>query len=125
MRARRGHELAATRELAEAILATGELVVSAAGASMEPTVGTGSRVHIVPGDADVGDVALIRVPTGFVLHRIVARLPGGLLVHIGDRPGALPGLARRSALLGRAELPRRAPSLARRASAILRTLLAR
>lgn len=122
MRARRRHELA---PLAEAILATGELVITAAGASMEPTVGTGSKVRIVRGPAEVGDVALFRVPSGFILHRILARLPGGLLVHAGDRPGALPGLARTHALLGRADLPRRTPGLADRTSAILRALLAR
>ena len=119
MRAGRGHELAL------AILARGELVITAAGASMEPTVAIGTRVRVVRAAAAVGDVGLFRVPSGFVLHRIVARLPGGLLVHAGDRPGARAGLAREATLLGRADLPRRTPSLGARASALLRALLAR
>ncbi len=90
------------------LLARGEaVVVTCAGGSMEPTVPRGAKVLVRPGAAAPGDVALLRTRDGFVLHRILLRLPLGLVVHRGDRPGARPGLGRWRDVLGRADLPPR------------------
>lgn len=116
------------QQLAVDLLERGELTVTAAGGSMAPTLPVGARVRVVAATVvTAGDVALLRVTAapGFLLHRIVARLPGGYLVHRGDAPGASAGLARARDVLGRADLPRRSVGTRERMRGILAALRAR
>ena len=86
--------------------------VTCIGRSMEPTIALGDRVRVEACDRPrPGDVVLLQSPAGYILHRMIARLPGtDLLLHIGDSPVCTgPGLARMSRIIGRADLPRRPP----------------
>src|SRR5688572_7652860 len=90
------------------LLARGAAVTVRVGsASMSPTAAVGERVTVRPGRGRIGDVVLLRAPGCFVLHRLVARLPGRL-VHAGDAPGSRAGLCRPGDVLGVADLPHRA-----------------
>jgi len=115
------------QQLARDLLERGELVVTVAGGSMAPTLPIGARVIVRPLPARAGDVGLFRVTAspGFLLHRVIARLPGGYVVHAGDRPGARAGVARARDLLGRADVPWQPLGAGIRAKALLGALLAR
>jgi hypothetical protein len=92
---------------------------------MAPTVGVGDRVRVVAGPVRPGDVALFPGSGTFVLHRVLARLPGGLLVHAGDQNPTHSGLIRERDVLGRAELPARRVGLGTRLVATLVALARR
>lgn len=116
------------------------LRVRCAGVSMEPAVRMGEEVVVraARGAAiRAGEVFLFEIAGGaFEMHRLVARLPGGWLVHRGDNQ-AVPdfGVTRVERVIGRVELPRVPPrrrdvaralvAMARRAPAAARRRLAR
>jgi hypothetical protein len=82
---------------------------------MEPTLRRGEQVRVrrVPVAAlQAGDVVLFEIPGDAVeLHRIVVRLPRGVLVHRGDAVSARTGLVREGRVIGRADLPPRPPTV--------------
>jgi hypothetical protein len=86
---------------------------------MAPTVVVGDRVRVIGGAVRSGDVALLPGSETFVLHRVIARLPGGLLVHAGDKNPTHSGLIHERDVLGRAELPPRQLGLGIRLRATL------
>jgi hypothetical protein len=92
---------------------------------MGATAPAGTRVLVEPlaARARAGDVVLLAGSIMPLLHRVLVRLPFGFLVHGGDLPGARAGLARDSVVLGRAALPRRVPTVARRLRALLEVSL--
>ena len=101
--------------------------VTCAGRSMEPTIGLGDRVRVEAGGKErAGDVVLIEASPGFILHRVVFRVPGtGWLVHMGDSPACKrPGIAHTSRIVGRAALPRRLPRPRMIAAGVLRAAAA-
>ena len=103
----------------------GEAWITVAGGSMSPTVQIGERVRIVPcTHAYPGDVVLFGGGDHLLLHRVLARLPGGRFVHAGDCPGALPGLAHERNLVGRATLAAWRPPIRRRLHAVISTISA-
>ena len=90
---------------------------------MEPTVRLGDRVRVQAADRiRAGDVVLFAGARGHVLHRVVLALPGlPWFVHLGDAGSEDgPGVARKSAIIGRAALPRRQPSLGARLAGLER-----
>lgn len=97
-------------------------VVTCAGGSMEPTLRFGDRVAVYPArEVRVGDVVLIERRGGApVLHRLVWAFPAlPWVVHLGDAGSiANPGICRRAAISGRADLPRKVPSYRARACAV-------
>jgi hypothetical protein len=96
-------------DLLRALAEHGHASVRLAGGSMAPTVADGESVLVRRTDCRVGDVAVIQAREGLLVHRLVARLPGGRWVHLGDCAGAVPGVCRDGEVLARAELPRRPP----------------
>jgi hypothetical protein len=80
---------------------------------MEPTLREGEQVRVRAVRAAAlraGEVILFEIPGGAVeLHRLIVRLPRGVLVHRGDNPSARPGLVRVDRVIGRAELAARPP----------------
>lgn len=108
------------RELARA---PDGLWVTCAGRSMEPTVKLGDRVRVrACAVVRTGDVILFEGARGHVLHRVVLALPGlPWFVHLGDAgsPDG-PGIAPKNTVVGRAELPRRQPSMGARAAGLHR-----
>ena len=53
-----------------------------------------------------GDVVLFETGGGELeLHRVLARLPGGIVVHRGDNPVGRAGVVRAARVIGRAALP--------------------
>lgn len=77
---------------------------------MEPTVRVGERVTVRAGQARVGDVVLFEHVRGTLgLHRVIARLPGGWVVHCGDEPSSRPGATRVERVIGVVEGLRRRP----------------
>jgi signal peptidase I len=99
----------------------GPLVVTVSGSSMEPTVREGEKVMVVRGaQVRVGDVILFETGAGELeLHRLIARLPGGVLVHRGDHPEARAGVVRAKKVIGRAELAWRVPGVREAAGAVI------
>lgn len=99
------------------------LLVTCAGNSMAPTVRRGDQVRVRRGPIEPGDVFLFETSTGTLeLHRLIAVLPRGRLVHRGDAGGRF-GFTSRAKVIGRAEVPRRAPTrleLARAMAAVAR-----
>ena len=90
---------------------------------MEPTVRFGDRVRVrAVTELRAGDVVLFAGARGHVLHRVVLALPGlPWFVHLGDAGSDDgPGVARKSAVIGRAELPRRSPSVRARLAGLRR-----
>src|SRR5438067_4187643 len=96
-------------DLLRALAEHGQASVRLAGGSMAPTVAEGESVLVRRAEPSLGDVVVIQARDGLLIHRLVARLPGGRWVHLGDAPGALPGVCRDGEVLATAELPRRAP----------------
>ncbi len=105
------------------------LAVTCASASMEPTIEVGEGVVARSGRARVGDVVVFEHVRGTLgLHRVVARLPGGWLVHCGDRPGSRPGATRDARVIGVVEGMRRRPwawQVARAATLVARRAVVR
>jgi hypothetical protein len=101
-------------DLQRALAEHGHASVKLAGGSMAPTLAEGESVLVRAGEPRLGDVVVIRTREDYLVHRLVAQLPGGRWVHRGDRPGALPGLCRDHDILGLAELPRRLAPFSRR-----------
>lgn len=90
----------------------GGVWVTCIGRSMEPTIWLGDQVRVEACDRPrAGDVVLLEAGCGYILHRLIARVPGtDWLLHIGDSPACVqPSLARLSRVMGRADVPRRAP----------------
>jgi hypothetical protein len=98
------------------------LEVTCAGPSMTPAVRPGDRVRVRAGaPIRPGDVFLFETSRGELeLHRLVAALPGGWLVHRGDNQ-AIAGfdLVRADAVIGRADVPPRPPRRSEVARAVL------
>ncbi len=90
--------------------------ITCAGHSMTPTIRLGDRVRVrAGGTVQSGDVVLFEASRGcHVLHRVVFTVPGTpWFLHIGDAgSGDGPGIARRDAIVGIANVPRRRPSMA-------------
>jgi hypothetical protein len=89
---------------------------------MEPALRRGDRVTVRacnPSRLRPGDVFLFEISQGALeMHRLVLALPGGWLVHRGDnRIVERFGVTRAERVIGRAELPRKAPRLEERARA--------
>jgi hypothetical protein len=110
-------------ELVRALDTVGVASVRVDGASMEPTVQRGGSVLIRRGEPTLGDVVVIRTREELIVHRLVARLPGGRWVHKGDARGTLPGVCAPADIVGKAELPRRTPSRFSRARYFVIALL--
>ena len=54
---------------------------------MMPTLSVGETVQIAKTKPRIGDVFAFRARDGqVIIHRLIARLPGGLLLHCGDSP---------------------------------------
>ncbi len=95
---------------------------------MEPTVRLGDRVRVEAGArVRAGDVILFEaLRGGYVLHRVVLRVPGtSWLIHAGDarhEPGPRLldrlGATRCERVIGRADVPRRRVSWRLRAEAL-------
>ena len=90
---------------------------------MEPALRRGDRVTVRacdPRQLRAGDVFLFETVGGVLeMHRLIAALPGGWLIHRGDNQAVRRfGVTRVERVLGRAELPRVAPSRIERARAI-------
>lgn len=85
------------------------------GHSMTPTIARGDRVRVRACQSiRPGDVVLFEAQRrGHVLHRVVFPVPGTpWFVHVGDAgSGTGAGLARRAAVVGRADISARLPSL--------------
>jgi HEAT repeats len=96
-------------DLLRALAEHGHASVRLAGGSMAPTVAQGESVLVRRARPALGDVVVIQARDGLLVHRLVARLPGGRWVHLGDAAGALPGVCRDQEVVATAELPRRAP----------------
>jgi hypothetical protein len=101
-------------DLLRALAEHGHASVRLAGGSMAPTVAQGDSVLVRQARPELGDVVVIQAREGLIVHRLVARLPGGRWVHLGDADGALPGVCSDGEVLATAELPRRAPARWRR-----------
>jgi hypothetical protein len=101
-------------DLQRALAEHGHASVKLAGGSMAPTLAVGESVLVHAAEPRLGDVVVIRTREDYLVHRLVAQLPGGRWVHRGDNPDALPGLCRGADILGRAELPRRLAPFSRR-----------
>ncbi len=103
---------AAHRALArELAVGPAGLAVTCASPSMEPTIRVGEVVTVHAGRVRRGDVFLFEHASGALgLHRLIARLPGGWIVHCGDHPTAQPGVTRVEQIIGRAEVARRRPT---------------
>ncbi len=87
------------------------LAVTCASASMEPTIRVGEVVLARSGRARVGDVVVFEhVRSTLGLHRVVARLPGGWIVHCGDERGSRPGVTREERVIGVVDGMRRRPT---------------
>lgn len=90
---------------------------------MEPTIELGERVRIRACErVYAGDVVLFAGARGNVLHRVVLALPGlPWFVHLGDAgsPDG-PGVADKSAVIGRADVPRQCPSMSDRLAGVVR-----
>ena len=100
----------------------GGLVVTVAGISMEPVARRGDQVTVHAGRRlRPGDVFLFETSEGELeLHRLVVALPGGWLVHRGDNQVVRGfGATRAERVVGKAELPRRAPLPVELARALL------
>ena len=72
---------------------------------MEPTIELGDRVRVEAcARVCAGDIILFEASRGYVLHRVIARLPGTQWVrHFGDaRFRSRPGLVRIDRVVGRA-----------------------
>lgn len=91
---------------------------------MQPVLRRGEQVQVrACASLELGDVALFELGDGTLeLHRLVARVAlARLWVHRGDNQRSpRPGLVRDAAIIGRAELPRVAPSLRVRLDAVRR-----
>lgn len=93
------------------------LVVDVDGESMSPSLELGWKVLVDTRPADIapGDIVLLRRPSGLLLHRALGetKLRGRSVIgHVGDSPGARPGLAPLDDVIGRAVAvlaPRDAP----------------
>lgn len=99
---------------------------------MEPTVRVGEVVVVrAVARVRVGDVVLFehaRAGGTLGLHRVVARLPGGWVVHCGDAEGSRPGVTREERVIGAVAGMRRRPrawQLRRAAAHVARRGLAR
>jgi signal peptidase I len=89
---------------------------------MEPTLRYGDRVTVRachPRRLRPGDVFVFETVSGpLEMHRLVAVLPGGWLVHRGDHQiHRRFGVTRAERVIGRVDLPRRTPGYAERARA--------
>jgi hypothetical protein len=89
---------------------------------MEPTLRYGDRVTVRachPRRLRPGDVFLFETVSGpLEMHRLIAALPGGWLVHRGDHQVHRRfGMTRAERVLGRAELARVTPNVTERARA--------
>ncbi len=94
-----------------------------AGDSMCPTLRRGQRVRVVsPSELRVGDVVVFGLGSSLVTHRLLARLPGGWLVHAGDLEPRWANLAPAESVVGRAVVERRYVSRLSSAAAALRAL---
>lgn len=87
------------------------LEVTCCGSSMEPVIGRGARVRVVPGEARIGRVAAFLTERGELeLHRLVAPGPSGWWAHLGDNQvDPTPGLVHASHIVGLADVPPRRP----------------
>lgn len=78
-------------------------------------------MRVVPsGRAVVGDVILFEGGKNLVVHRVVAKVPGGMLVHLGDGAGWRgAGFLKADRMIGRVLARRRPPSLGRMALGLI------
>jgi len=91
---------------------------------MEPALRRGDRVTVRacdPRRLRSGDVFVFETMGGaFEMHRLIAPLPGGWLIHRGDNQAVRRfGVTRVERVIGRAETARRAPSIGERARALV------
>jgi len=85
--------------------------ITVAGSSMEPTAPAGTRVRVrARQEVQPGDVVVFESSSTdtWIVHRVVLVLRwADRFVHVGDRAGCCPGVARLSSVVGHADLPRR------------------
>lgn len=114
-----------SNEVLAALARHGVVLVRVATGSMRPTLEVGAQVTVRQAAPQIGVVALVGGPEGFILHRLVARLGFGASarwVHAGDAPGSGGGLCAPREVLGVAEVARELPPLSRRARLVLSAL---
>lgn len=106
-------------ELRRELAALGQLDVEVIGNSMEPTLQVGEEIVVeATRRPRIGDVILYRGRSGLVAHRVILAAPWAQhFVHAGDRPGSKALVANRNAVIGRARVARKPPSLAQLRSA--------
>jgi phage repressor protein C with HTH and peptisase S24 domain len=101
-----GHDRAEL--MRDMITRTGHVHAICTGISMEPTITRGTRIRVGPClRARVGDVVVIETDGTPITHRVLARLPFGILAHAGDTKGASLHFTREDRVIGRVEAPRR------------------
>jgi hypothetical protein len=114
-------------DLLRALAEHGYASLKMAGGSMSPTLSAGDSVVVRRGRARLGDVVVIDARGEWLVHRLVAQLPGRRWVHAGDHAGALPGVCHDDEVVACAELPRKRPRRLQRlrflALAVARALL--
>src|SRR5689334_6197968 len=95
-----GHERAVL--MRDMIARNGAVHAICTGVSMEPTIARGTRIRIGPCPRPrVGDVVVIETDGTPITHRVLARLPFGILAHAGDTKRASLHFTREDRLIGR------------------------